>query len=227
MTFPQILYEKWWKNFFGKIFEFVPKLPKFWQGVDPKKKNNAFFFSNLAYYIFLERKFNFQYNGENFKCMEYQEQKLFKFKKTLFFTKNIWCTDYFADVSKNWHVTGQFFLPNCLLYNGLLLWQILFHLHKWLRNKRGGGGAESDPPASTPDQSSPPLIGLNSKNFVTFHRRSFHRLGTVHKIRLIISYYLKNIWLFNHIRCYQSEKLQISRQSSLTNLLRTNSSHGW
>ena len=54
-------------------------------------------------------------------------------------------------------MTGQFFLPNCLLYNGLLLCQILFHLHRWLRNKRGGGGVS---PASTPDKSSPPLIGL-------------------------------------------------------------------
>ena len=36
-------------------------------------------FSNLAYYIFLERKFNFQYNGEKFKCIAYPEQKLFKF----------------------------------------------------------------------------------------------------------------------------------------------------
>ena len=27
------------KKFFWKIFEFVPKLPKFWQVVDPKKKN--------------------------------------------------------------------------------------------------------------------------------------------------------------------------------------------
>ena len=50
--------------------ENVPKLPKFWQVVDPKKKK---------YYIFLERKFNFQYNGENFKCIAYPEQKLFKF----------------------------------------------------------------------------------------------------------------------------------------------------
>ena len=57
------------KIFFWKIVEFVPKLPKFWQVVDP----------NLAYYIFLERKFNFQYNGENFKCIAYLEQKLFKF----------------------------------------------------------------------------------------------------------------------------------------------------
>ena len=68
------------KNFFWKIFEFVPKLPKFWQVVGPKKKKKVkFFFSNLAYYIFLERKFNFQYNGENFKCIAYPEQKLFKF----------------------------------------------------------------------------------------------------------------------------------------------------
>ena len=67
------------KNFFWKIFEFVPKLPKFWQVVDPKKKKWNFFFSNLAYYIFLESKFNFQYNGENFKCIAYPEQKLFKF----------------------------------------------------------------------------------------------------------------------------------------------------
>ena len=67
------------KKFFWKIFEFVPKLPKFWQVVDPKKKKKVkFFFSNLAY-IFLERKFNFQYNGENFKCIAYLEQKLLKF----------------------------------------------------------------------------------------------------------------------------------------------------
>ena len=46
------------------IFEFVPKLPKFWQVVDPKKK---------------KRKFNFQNNGENFKCIAYPEQKLLKF----------------------------------------------------------------------------------------------------------------------------------------------------
>ena len=68
------------KKIFWKIFEFIPKLPKFWQVVDPKKKKKVkFFFSNLAYYIFLERKFNFQYNGENFKCIAYLEQKLFKF----------------------------------------------------------------------------------------------------------------------------------------------------
>ena len=68
------------KIFFRKIIEFVPKLPKFWQVVDPKKKKKKeIFFSNLAYYIFLERKFNFQYNGENFKCIAYLEQKLFKF----------------------------------------------------------------------------------------------------------------------------------------------------
>ena len=67
------------KKIFWKIFEFVPKLPKFWQVVDPKKKKKSkFFFSNLAY-IFLERKFNFQHNGENFKSIAYLEQKLFKF----------------------------------------------------------------------------------------------------------------------------------------------------
>ena len=63
------------KKIFWKIFEFVPKLPKFWQVVDPKKKKKVnFFFSNLAYY-----KFNFQHNGENFKSIAYLEQKLFKF----------------------------------------------------------------------------------------------------------------------------------------------------
>ena len=68
------------KIFFWKIFEFVPKLPKFWQVVDPKtKKKSNFFFSNLACYIFLERKFNFQHNGENVKSIAYLEQKLFKF----------------------------------------------------------------------------------------------------------------------------------------------------
>ena len=44
------------KNFFWKIFEFVPKLPKFWQVVDPdnlKKKKSKFFFSNTGIlYIF-------------------------------------------------------------------------------------------------------------------------------------------------------------------------------
>ena len=32
------------KKFFWKIFEFVPKLPKFWQVVDPKKKKSKIFF---------------------------------------------------------------------------------------------------------------------------------------------------------------------------------------
>ena len=94
-----------------------------------------------------------------------QNKSYSNFKKAYFLQKNIWCTDYFADVSKNWHVTGQYFLPNCLLYNGLLLCQILFHLHKWLRNKRGGGGGGPPPPASTTDQSSPPLIGLRHRSY--------------------------------------------------------------
>ena len=68
------------KKIFWKIFEFVPKLPKFWQVVDPKKKKKLKKnLKNLAYYIFLERKFNLQYNGENVKCIAYPEQKLFKF----------------------------------------------------------------------------------------------------------------------------------------------------
>ena len=32
------------KIFFWKIFEFVPKLPKFWQVVDQKKKKKRIFF---------------------------------------------------------------------------------------------------------------------------------------------------------------------------------------
>ena len=32
------------KKIFWKIFEFVPKLPKFWQVVDPKKKKKLNFF---------------------------------------------------------------------------------------------------------------------------------------------------------------------------------------
>ena len=51
------------------------KLPKFWQVVDQKK----FFFQTWHIIYNLERKFNFQYNGENFKCIAYPEQKLFKF----------------------------------------------------------------------------------------------------------------------------------------------------
>ena len=47
-------------------------------GRSKKKGKYIYFFSNLTY-IFLERKFNFQYNGENFKCIAYLERKLFKF----------------------------------------------------------------------------------------------------------------------------------------------------
>ena len=41
------------KKIFWKIFEFVPKLPKFWQVVDPKKKKKEnFFFKPGILYIF-------------------------------------------------------------------------------------------------------------------------------------------------------------------------------
>ena len=66
------------KKIFRKIFEFVTKITQILASGRSKKKKKEIFFSNLAY-IFLERKFNFQYNGENFKCIAYLEQKLFKF----------------------------------------------------------------------------------------------------------------------------------------------------
>ena len=40
------------KKFFWKIFEFVPKLPKFWQVVDPKKKKKVNFFFQTWHIIY-------------------------------------------------------------------------------------------------------------------------------------------------------------------------------
>ena len=73
------------KFFFGKYLNLYPNYPNSGRWSIKKKKKRKF--SNLAYYIFLERKFNFQYNGENFKCIVYPEQKLFKFLKNLIFYK--------------------------------------------------------------------------------------------------------------------------------------------
>ena len=66
------------KNFFGKYLNLYPNYPNSGRWSIQKKKKSKFFFSNLTY-IFLERKFNFQHNGENFKSIAYLEQKLFKF----------------------------------------------------------------------------------------------------------------------------------------------------
>ena len=82
MTFPQILYEKWWKKICTQVTQILAG------GRSKKKKKKLIFFSsNLAYYIFLERKFNFQYNSENFKCIAYPEQKFSNFKKPYFLQK--------------------------------------------------------------------------------------------------------------------------------------------